>query len=171
MSVEIRPARPSDLDALLALEEASFPGDRISRRSYRRLIGRPTALVFVAEDEGAISGSFTVLLRQNSRQARLYSIAAARDGSGLGRALLAAAERSAAMRGSRCMRLEVRQDNTRAIFFYEKSGYQQIGFKMDYYSDGMTALRFEKPLADHLHYCAGEVNVSEASSLDERQEF
>jgi ribosomal protein S18 acetylase RimI-like enzyme len=159
MSVEIRPARPSDLDALLALEEASFPGDRISRRSYRRLIGRPTALVFVAEDEGAISGSSTVLLRQNSRHARLYSIAAAKEGSGLGRALLAAAERAAALRGSRWMRLEVRQDNPRAISFYENSGYQQIGFITDYYADGMTALRFEKSLEDHPGYCAGGVDL------------
>ena len=160
MSVEIRPARPSDLDALLALEEVSFPGDRISRRSYRRLIGRPTALILVAESEDEITGSCTVLLRQNSRQARLYSIAAAKAGSGLGRALLAAAEKAAALRGFRSMRLEVRQDNRRAVSFYEKSGYKRIGFRPDYYSDGMAALRFEKYLDVHCGDCADQVNIS-----------
>jgi ribosomal protein S18 acetylase RimI-like enzyme len=44
------------------------------------------------------------------------------------------------------MRLEVREDNARAIGLYEKSGYRLFGRKPGYYADGATALRFEKTL-------------------------
>lgn len=42
------------------------------------------------------------------------------------------------------MRLEVREDNPRAVSLYEKNGYKAIGTRPDYYADGMDALRFEK---------------------------
>ena len=80
--------------------------------------------------------------------ARLYSIAVAphMSGRGIGPQLLAAAERAAARRGRRVMRLEVHDHNTRAISRYEKSGFRQFGRYRDYYDDHGDALRFEKPL-------------------------
>ncbi len=44
------------------------------------------------------------------------------------------------------LRLEVREDNSRAIRIYEKSGYRKIGREPGYYEDGATALRYEKTL-------------------------
>ncbi len=56
MAPVIRPARAKDIDALVAIENAAFVGDRISRRSFRTLIERATAQTLVVEDETAILG-------------------------------------------------------------------------------------------------------------------
>jgi hypothetical protein len=45
------------------------------------------------------------------------------------------------------LRLEVREDNVRAIRLYEQNGYRRIGCEPDYYEDGMTALALRKDLA------------------------
>lgn len=149
MAADIRPARASDVDALFAIENAVFPTDRLSRRSFHRLIGSPSAAVLVAETGKRVAGYSVVLFRAGSAAARLYSIAAAPglSGQGTGRALIAAAERQVVKHGRRSLRLEVREDNRRAIAIYRKAGFEPIGREGDYYQDGMAAIRLEKNLA------------------------
>ncbi len=148
MSVRIRPAHASDIGALVAIENAVFQTDRISRRSFRQLIERETAETLVAEADGTVAGYCMVLYRKGSGVARLYSIAAGPDfsGKGVGRELLLAAEDAAFENDRLMLRLEVREDNSRAISIYERSGYRRIGREAEYYEDGMAALRFEKTL-------------------------
>lgn len=140
----------SDLDALVAIENAAFVGDRLSPRSFRHLLRSHSCSVVVAEMGGSVLGYALVLFRKASRRARLYSIAvdSTAHAAGVGRALLAAAERSARERGATQMRLEVREDNARAVPFYEKAGYRRFGVKPGYYADGATALRYAKPLQE-----------------------
>ena len=148
MAADIRPARASDVDALLAIENAVFPTDRLSRRSFRRLAGSPSAVLLVAELGGRIAGYCIVLFRAGSPAARLYSVAATPDlsGRGIGRALIEAAGQEAARRGRRSLRLEVREDNPRAIEIYDRAGFRPTGRTPGYYQDGMAAIRLEKPL-------------------------
>ncbi|MBX3571174.1 MAG: peptidase C39 family protein [Mesorhizobium sp.] len=148
MPAAIRPARASDIDALVRIENAVFPTDRISRRSFRQLIERETAETLVAEIDGQIVGYCMVLFRMGSGVARLYSIAVATEsgGSGVGRLLLDAAEKIAYDHDRLILRLEVRDDNARAIRIYEKGGYRRIGMEPDYYEDHAPALRYEKVL-------------------------
>ena len=70
-----------------------------------------------------------------------------RRGTGLGRLLLADAERVAATRRKRVLKLEVRVDNAGAIRLYERRGYRLVGRDAGYYADKTDALRYEKPLA------------------------
>lgn len=148
MPAAIRPARASDIDALVRIENAVFPTDRISRRSFRQLIERETAETLVAEVDGRVAGYCMVLFRRGSGVARLYSIAIAAEhgGSGVGRLLLDRAEKIAYDHDRLILRLEVRDDNARAIRVYEKSGYRRIGMEPDYYEDHAPALRYEKVL-------------------------
>lgn len=148
MSAAFRSGRMSDLDALVAIEDAAFVGDRISRRAFRHLLVSRSCALLVAEDDAPILGYAVVLFRKGLAGARLYSIAVdpARRRPGLGRALLRAAEETAAGRGATEMRLEVREDNARAIALYEDAGFQRFGMKRDYYADGAAALRYAKPL-------------------------
>lgn len=146
MPAEIRPARASDIDALVAIENAVFSGDRMSRASLRRLIGSASAAIVVALGEGGIDGYCAVFFRAHAKVARLYSIAVRPGAKGLGRTLLEAAERTAATRDARYLRLEVRADNARAIALYEMNGYARFGVVEDYYQDGATALRYQKRL-------------------------
>jgi ribosomal protein S18 acetylase RimI-like enzyme len=149
--VLIRYARDADLDGLRALEEKSFASDLLTRRSLRRLISRPSAAVRVAAREpgGPVYGYSLVLFRKGSFVARLYSIAVAdeRRGTGLGRLLLADAERVAAARQKRMLKLEVRVDNAGAIRLYERRGYKLVGRHARYYADNTDALSYEKALA------------------------
>lgn len=145
----IRSAESGDLGALVALEERSFAGDRLSRRLLARHLGSATASLLVAEHAGVLLGDALVFFRAGSRAARLYSlvISAAARGQGLGRALLEASEQVALDRGCREMRLEVRADNPQAITLYEHAGYRLRDLQPDYYEDGMDARRYWKQLA------------------------
>jgi len=146
-STAIRPARASDLDALEALEREAFIGDRLSRRALKNFIAARDRLLVAADREG-VAGYALVTWRKGGRRARLYSLAVSRRkfGRGVGRALLAAVHRRVAARGYEALRLEVREDNKRAIALYEGLGYRRFGRYEDYYEDGAAALRLEKPL-------------------------
>jgi ribosomal protein S18 acetylase RimI-like enzyme len=138
-----------DVDALVAIEQAVFTTDILSRRSFRRFLTGSTASTIVAEEGGKVAGYALVLYPPNSQRARLYSIAVAPHikRRGVGPLLLAAAEAAARRRGRLVMRLEVNEHNTRAIARYEKSGYRLFGRHRDYYDGHADALRFEKLLA------------------------
>jgi len=145
----IRYGQPADLAALCEIETRSFAADRLSRRSLRRLIGRPSARLRVAVMEGAVVGYHLVLMRSGSTVARLYSIAVAATarGRGIGASLLADAERQARRAGAAVLRLEVRPDNAGAIRLYAQRGYRRIGTRHDYYADGSDAFRYQKALS------------------------
>lgn len=148
MPLLYRLAAPADLPNLLCLEEECFEQDRLSARSFRRLIGAPSAILLVAERAGELLGYALLLLRQGSDGARLYSLAISRRarGQGLGGALLERCERQARARGCRRLRLEVRTDNASAIGLYERSGYVRFACSMAFYEDGSDAWRYEKTL-------------------------
>jgi len=145
----IRPAQPSDLTALLALEELAFTTDRISRKSFRRLLASPAAATLVAEIDGKLAGYVLVLFRPAAGMARLYSIAVAPDFAGrrVGQMLVEAAEHAALARGAGRLRLEVHAANARATALYRRLGYKEFGRHTRYYEDEGDALRFEKRLA------------------------
>ena len=67
-AVRVREARTDDIDALLMLERSFAPEDRFSRRTWRRLIAGPSA-VLVAEWEGAVVGAASILTRAGARVA------------------------------------------------------------------------------------------------------
>lgn len=148
-----RLARADDLFEIERIENAVFDGDRLSRRSLRRLLVSPASLMLALTAQGkdgeTVAGYSLMGFRKRSSKARLYSIALdpAAQARGLGRFLLGASERAARARGALLLRLEVRADNARAIALYENAGYVAFGRHEDYYEDGASAIRFEKPLA------------------------
>lgn len=148
-AVRVRRAELSDLDDLVALEEQSFAGDRLSRAQYRRHLDSESAQVLVASaNHRRFLGTAVVFFRKGSGAARLYSIATRAEarGKGVGSALIEAAEQAARRKRRRALRLEVRTDNDAAIRLYERLGYRRIGRYASYYEDGADAWRYEKAL-------------------------
>lgn len=143
----LRRACSNDLPALLALESL-FPSDRLSRRSWRRLLTAASAVVVVADRAGVLLGNAILLTRRGSRVARLYSVvvADAARGEGLGGRLVAAIEQAAQQRGCTRLQLEVRADNTAARALYAKRGYQTVASLPAYYDDGADGLRLANDL-------------------------
>jgi len=145
----IRPASAADIDALLQIERHCFSSDRLSRRSFLRLIRHGHASLQIAlTDAGAAAGYALVLYRRGTRLARLYSLAVLPDYRGLGLAQQLLQESELAAREQNCifMRLEVNVHNDSAIALYRRGGYHPIGTIREYYEDGGDALKMEKPM-------------------------
>ena len=147
-AILVRKATADDLDALVALERATFESDRISRPQWRRHVGSDTASVLVVGPRGRVDGAAVVFRRGNSRRARLYSlaVATAARGRGLARKLLAAAEAEARRHGCTVLDLEVRHDNRAAIALYEHHGYRRTERLQAFYEDGADGWRYSKVL-------------------------
>ena len=145
----IRPAGRDDLDGLLEIEAAAFPGDRLTRRDFRHAIASPSLVSLAAGEAGRPTGYLLLQTRRGSTVARITSVAVAigQDGRGLGRRLVEAAEQEARGRGCDRVRLEVRADNARAARLYEAAGYARFAIVGDYYDDGESAWRYEKRLS------------------------
>lgn len=163
--LQIRKAIPSDLAALVALEQRCFDADRISQRQFRYLLTKGNASILVAEAEGQLQGDVVLLFSRATSVARLYSIAVVTEarGQGLGRRLMKAAEAEAWAHHRAYLRLEVRKDNQTAVRLYETLGYRRLGEFSDYYEDHMDAWRLEKSLAPDLHPDLAQVPFYEQS--------
>jgi ribosomal protein S18 acetylase RimI-like enzyme len=145
----LRLALSADLDALLALENATFTSDLLSRRRMRHWISAAHGIFVVAVDDAdALAGYGLVFTRRGSPSARVYSLAIARSarGQGLGTRLLRDLEKRSRKAGASRAHLEVARDNRGAIALYEKLGYTRVRAIPQYYEDGGDAWRMEKAL-------------------------
>jgi ribosomal protein S18 acetylase RimI-like enzyme len=142
----IRAARLDDLDGLVELEELCFEHDCFHRRQLRYLITKAQGQVLIYEMAGQVCGALILSWRRNSPVGRITSVAVRPEyhGQGIGTVLVRQAENIAQSRGLKKMHLEVRQDNQKAINFYEGHGYTRVGLKADYYWDGMTGISYRK---------------------------
>lgn len=142
--LRLRRARPGDLAALIALEAASFAAvDRFPRRSWRRLLAVPTAVVVVAQAPTlGLHGAICALLRANATVARIYSLAVHPDarGQGLGQRLVLGLDRHLPKRIA-TLSLEVRCTNAAALGLYQRLGFAPAGPLPAYYADGGDGMR------------------------------
>ncbi|MBW1639228.1 ribosomal protein S18-alanine N-acetyltransferase [Microbacterium resistens] len=135
----IRPASPDDLDAIMAIEQASFPRDAWSAEAMAAELASPhgSYLVVVEPDAAGerIVGYGGVRALRGSRDADIQTIAldARHRGAGRGRALLRALLAQAEERGASEVFLEVRADNPVAAALYASEGFDEIGRRAHYY--------------------------------------
>ena len=146
--VLIRPGETADVDAMVRIENAAFPTDRLNHKAMRRSLRSPTISVLTAVQDGTPVGYALLHRRRGSSIVQLASIAVAASaaGRGLGTRLRGAPEREAARHGGTRVRLEVRPDNKGALALYEGAGYRRFDTIEEYYSDGTPAWRYEKEL-------------------------
>jgi len=153
LTLSIRPALLADLDALVALENASFVTDRLSRRSFKHWLTTDTdhRALLLAENELGLAGYILIIYHPGTRLARIYSLAVdpRQRNSGIAQALIIQGEQTARDDGRLYLRLEVNVDNTPAIRLYEKLGYRKFGFYRDYYQDHSDALRYQKRIRSY----------------------
>jgi ribosomal-protein-alanine N-acetyltransferase len=148
---ELRRATVDDLDAIMTLEDATFPSDAWSRGSMRAELAGPHSYYLVAaEPAGPIDGYAGLLAPQGASQADIQTIAVASTARrrGLGRVLVQTLLAEARRRGAREVFLEVRADNPGAQRLYESLGFEQIAVRPRYYQpDDVDALvmRLELP--------------------------
>lgn len=134
----MRPARATDLDAILALEESGFgPRERWSRGSWAGELEADNRRVLVVGD---VTGVTSVQHVGGVAELNRIIVARGARGGGLGRDLLGAA--IAAAREVECeeMLLEVRHDNAPALALYGAFGFVEIARRTNYYGGGIDAV-------------------------------
>lgn len=131
----IRPATPADLDAIMAIENASFPTDAWSSQAMSVELVTEYSHYVVDEDDDAVIGYAGLRSIRGSADADIQTIALldARRGEGRGRAMLRTLLAEASARGAREVFLEVRADNPAAEGLYLSEGFEEIGRRPRYY--------------------------------------
>ncbi|GAA4358616.1 ribosomal protein S18-alanine N-acetyltransferase [Microbacterium rhizosphaerae] len=130
-----RAATVADLDAIMALERASFPTDAWSETMMRAELESSHNRYFVIETAGRIVAYGGVRALSGSKDADIQTIAvdASARGHGQGRALLRDLLTAAQERGAAQVFLEVRADNPVAQGLYASEGFAELGRRPGYY--------------------------------------
>ena len=172
-ALSFRAATPADVDAVVALVESAYRGEpsragwtteadfldgrRTGADDVLAQIARPRSVVLLAERGGALLACAHVAVEDGAGYFGMFSVVPGLQGGGIGKQVLAEAERIAREDfGQAVMRMTVIDIRDELIAFYERRGYRRTGkFKPFPYGDERFGLprrgdlRFEvleKPL-------------------------
>ena len=129
--IEILPMRPTDLDAVLAIEyracdfpwsRANFADSMASNYSCR-----------VCRVDNELAGYFVLMLAVDDAHLLTIAVAESHQRRGLGARLLRQAMSVGRTGGATTLLLEVRPSNAKALAMYRHFGFAQIGVRRDYY--------------------------------------
>lgn len=130
--LSVRSAQSIDVEELARLINAAFvveqpfiEGERIDPAEVREYMAKGKFLV--AEDAEGLAGCVYVELRGERGYLGLLGVAPARQGMGLGRKLMDAAENYFRAAGCRGIDLRIISPRTPLPAFYERMGYRQTG--------------------------------------------
>ncbi len=113
------------INAVFVVEQPFIEGERIDPAGVREYMERGKFLV--AEDAAELCGCVYVELRGERGYLGLLGVAPARQGTGLGRKLMEAAEDYFQAAGCRGIDLRIISPRTPLPKFYEHMGYRQTG--------------------------------------------
>ena len=131
----IRRMTLDDLDAVAAIEEATFPTPW-SRDSFRQELERNVAARYlVAEKDGQVVGYAGAWIILDESHITNIAIEESRRGLGYGRALTTALMQYLSNLGAAYATLEVRRSNLRAQNLYKSLGFVELGVRKRYYED------------------------------------
>ncbi|GAA2244628.1 MULTISPECIES: GNAT family N-acetyltransferase [Kitasatospora] len=167
-----RPAVAADVPALVALVESAYRGEasragwtteadlldgrRTDAAGVTEAIEHPHGLVLVAERDGELLACCQLERRGHIAYFGMFSVRPERQGGGLGRAVLAHAERVAREQwGAAELEMTVIEQRAELIAWYERRGYRRSGVHLPFpYGDERFGvprrpdLRFERLVKD-----------------------
>jgi len=125
--IHVRPYHPDDLGAVKALWAEAFPdtpAHNVPEDDIARKLRVDPELFLVAVEDATLVG--TVMAGYEGHRGWVYYVATpvARRREGIGRTLMAAAEKALADRGCPKVNLQVRTGNEAVVGFYEALGYE-----------------------------------------------
>ena len=131
-NVHVRPASPTDVEPLARLLNAAFrveelfiEGDRIDAAGVRSYMAK--GKFFVAEDSTGLAACVYVQIDSDGGYLGLLGVAPSRQGIGLGRQMMDAAEGYFREGGCRTVNLRVISARTPLPSFYRHLGYHETG--------------------------------------------
>jgi [ribosomal protein S18]-alanine N-acetyltransferase len=142
-------ARPEDLDAIVALEQAGFAaGEQWSVASWAAELDSDHCVLADTDNDGLILGVATFTCVEDLADLNRIVVRPDARGRGVGAALLRAGLEWAEALGATRMLLEVRTDNSPALALYARLGFDQISCRRDYYGVGVDAAVMLRPIGD-----------------------
>ena len=166
VALRFRPAVAADIPAIVALVESAYRGDsgrrgwttesdlldgqRTDAAGVAALLHSPDSQVLLAEREDCLLASCHIARHDGEGYFGMFAVAPAQQGGGLGKAVLAEAERIARVDWHcRTMHMTVIVQRTELIAFYERRGYRRTGEYQPFpYGDA----RFGVPRRDDLRF-------------------
>jgi len=139
--MRLRAFRPTDLDVLHKIDRACFPpGISYSRQELADYIAQENSLTWIAQKGDAILG-FVIADVPEAQTAHIITVDVLEDWrrSGVGTALMNAAEEWAGKKGAMAVYLETAEDNLTAQKFYLARGYTRVKTVEGYYPNGRAA--------------------------------
>ena len=149
-SLQVLPMRPTDLDAVCSIAEASFPVPW-TRGTFLQEIERDWAVTRVIKRGRVPELCGFIAYWVVSDEIHLHNIAVRTDlrRRGYASELLRDMVRDARERSAKVVWLEVRSGNLPAIALYRDLGFEQVGIRRNYYADNdedavIMALRLDR---------------------------
>lgn len=121
----------ADLDAVFAIEQVVYPHPWTRGNFVDSLAAGYSA--WTLHDGAELVGYFLIMAAVDEAHLLNVSVAADRQGQGLGRYLLDKVAACARGLGATSVLLEVRPSNQRALEVYLRHGYTEIGRRKNYY--------------------------------------
>ena len=139
--VTLRPATEDYLDAIMAIESATFPTDAWNSDTMRRELSSRVNRYYVVESAGEVIAYGGSRIVGCDADVQTIAVAAGFRGRGLGRRVMEQLIEAARDEGALQMFLEVRADNPAAISLYESLDFEQIDVRAGYYQpEGVDAI-------------------------------
>lgn len=172
--VLFRDATEDDVDVLVALIDSAYRGDasragwtteahllegqRTDRDAVRAVIAASGSRLLVAESDGEIAACCQLEHRGERAYFGMFSVRPGLQGTGIGKVVLAEAERFAAVEwGATSMEMTVISAREDLISFYERRGYGRTGESRPFpYGDE----RFGIPQRDDLEFAVLERSLA-----------
>ena len=129
----IRPIESRDIDAILAIQQASPEVAQWTARDYARVVEGEMA-GWVAEENGAVAGFLAARRAASDLEILNFAVLANARCRGIGKALLREAVAWARAFHAENAFLEVRASNSPALRFYERHGFRLAGRRPRYYA-------------------------------------
>lgn len=166
LSIAFRIATAADIPVLLALIQSAYRGDsgrrgwttesdlldgqRTDAADIAEVMARPDSLIVMAEQDRRLLASCHVERQVDGGYFGMFAVDPLQQGGGLGKAVLAEAERIACERWQcRAMHMTVIEQRGELIAWYERRDYRRTGqYKPFPYGDE----RFGIPLRDDLRF-------------------
>ena len=166
MALNFRAATAADADRVVALVESAYRGDasrvgwtteadfldgrRTGPDDIAAILARPQSRLLLAESDGELVACAHVAVEDGAGYFGMFSVSPGLQGGGVGKQVLAEAERIACEEwGCATMRMTVIDIRDELIAFYERRGYRRTGIKNPFpYGDE----RFGLPKRDDLRF-------------------
>jgi len=141
----IRPAAPSDIAQIAAVESGQPFSARWGYEGLKKELENKFAVILVYEDNGKILGFISA--RGVAPDCELLNFAVDKNSArrGIGQKLMTALKENLSRAGFKKITLEVNENNTAALSLYKKNGFNAVSKRKGFYN-GEDALLMENIL-------------------------